>query len=199
MITAQDVREVVFTKSLGGYKTGEVDAFLDQCAAALDALASENEANLRKMQVLAETVVEYRKQEESISSAMLSAQRTADALMKEAQDQAASILAEAEEKVKAIMEQADKDAANAQEIANQAIAAERAELARVRKEVSTFKARLMATYREHLTLIGVLEEEAPVAAEEASPIAPEAMPEQTEAAPERELDLSGFELKDDEE
>lgn len=27
MLTEQDIKEVVFTKSLGGYKTSEVDAF----------------------------------------------------------------------------------------------------------------------------------------------------------------------------
>ena len=32
MYTAEDIRNITFTKSLGGYKTGEVDDFIDICA-----------------------------------------------------------------------------------------------------------------------------------------------------------------------
>lgn len=64
MLTEQDIKEVVFTKSLGGYKTSEVDAFLDQCAETVAALTTTNEENTRKLQVLAESVVEYRNQED---------------------------------------------------------------------------------------------------------------------------------------
>ena len=40
-----------------------------------------------------------------------------------------------------------------------ATAAEQNELKRVKQEVADFKAKLMSIYREHLTLIGVLEGE----------------------------------------
>ena len=65
MITAQNVHEVRFTKTMGGYKTAEVDSFLDQCADTIDALGKEIQENTRKMQVLAESIVDYRNQEDS--------------------------------------------------------------------------------------------------------------------------------------
>lgn len=203
MITAQDVRDVVFSKSLGGYKTAEVDAFLDQCASTLETLAANEDENTRKMQVLAETVMDYRNQEDSIRTALVSAQRMAESITKEAQEKADAILAESTEKAEAVLAQARQDANNARDIANQAIAEEQAELARVRKEVSAFKAKLLAIYREHLTLIGVLEDE-PSTAEEALSEEAAVSTGQEESTPAVKseapvaFDLSGLELKDEE-
>lgn len=209
MITAQDIRDVKFGRSLGGYKTDEVDKFLDECAATVEALTNENEENARKMQVLAETVVDYRNQEDSIRSALLNAQRMSDTVVSEAQAKADSILALANE-----------DADLMRERANAEIAAEKAELERIRSEVAAFKTRLLSLYREHLTLIGVLEDEAQeVAGDEAVPeTAPAANEEEPVAfvpvdpveAPielslvlgdeeeeEPKIDISAFELKED--
>ena len=148
MITAQNVRDVRFTKLMGGYKTAEVDSFLDQCADTIEALNADSEEKARKMQVLAETIVDYRNQEDSIRTALVSAQRMSETVIAEANDKASAIIAEAEGKAATIEEDAKKR-----------IQAELDELARIQKEVVAFRSRLLATYREHLTLIGVLTEE----------------------------------------
>ena len=148
MITAQNVRDVRFTKVMGGYKTAEVDSFLDQCADTIDALGRDIEENTRKMQVLAETIVDYRNQEDSIRTALMSAQRMSDTVIAEANDKAAAIISHAEGKAATIEEDSKKR-----------IQAELDELARIQKEVAAFRSRLLATYREHLTLIGVLSED----------------------------------------
>lgn len=87
----------------------------------------------------------------------MNAQRMADTVVKEAQEKADAAIAEAQKKAEEILAEAQNSADNARELADQSIVREREELARVRKEVAAFKARLMAAYREHLTLIGVLE------------------------------------------
>lgn len=155
MVSAQDIRDVKFSKSLGGYKTAEVDAFLDDCAETVASLAQTNEENERKMQVLAESIVEYRNREDSIRTALVSAQKMSDAVINEANGKAEEIIAQAHE-----------EAAQLKEIAEKEIADEKAELARIKGEVAAFKSRLMAVYREHLTLIGVLEGEEEKPAEE---------------------------------
>lgn len=157
MLTAKDIQEIQFTKTMGGYKTAEVDEFLDECVATVEALYQQNEENNNKMQVLAETIMEYRNQEDSIRAALISAQRMADSVVKEANEKAASILSEAQNKADAIMEDAEENAELARQKTMMDIEAEQNELKRVRKEVSAFKARLMSVYREHLTMIGVLE------------------------------------------
>ena len=218
MLTAKDVREVQFHKSMGGYKTIEVDDFLDQVAETLDTLTSQNEENKNKMQVLAETIVEYRNQEDSIRFALINAQRRAESVVKEAQEKADALLAEAQEKANALVAEAEESAAHAHEQALKDTEAEQAELARIRKDVSDFKSKLLSIYREHLTLIGVLEDSAPAE----KPVAEETAPELVEEAPTAEEipaeetepvdveddvsayagpipDFSVFELKEDEE
>ena len=205
MITAQNVRDVRFTKVMGGYKTAEVDSFLDQCADTIDALGRDIEENTRKMQVLAETIVDYRNQEDSIRTALMSAQRMSETVIAEANEKASAIIAEAEGKAATIEEETKKR-----------IQAELDELARIQKEVVAFRSRLLATYREHLTLIGVLADEEK--AEETASLTPA---EETSTEPEEEIvttvekqpaeevlvpdsaqevkiDISAFELKEDE-
>lgn len=146
MITAKEIREVKFNRSLGGYKTNEVDAFLDRCADAVEELTKLLNENERKMQVLAETVVDYRNQEDSIRSALISAQRMSESVISEARKQAEDIRDAARADAEAMHEKAVADTA-----------AEQEELRRIRQEVADFKAKLLSTYREHLTLIGILD------------------------------------------
>ncbi len=196
MVSAQEIRDIKFSRSLGGYKTDEVDAFLDDCAATVEVLSNENEENARKMQVLAETVVDYRNQEDSIRSALVNAQRMSD-----------TVIAEAQKKADDIIAQANEDASNALERANADIAAERAELDRIRAEVAAFKTRLLSLYREHLTLIGVLEDESQEDAVEASAEVTAPPAEVSDASiedalvldieEESKIDLSAFELQED--
>lgn len=147
LLTVEDIQQVQFSKSFGGYRTDEVDEFLDRCAETVDTLTSTHAADEQKMQVLAESIVDYREQEDSIRTALLDARRMSDTILEEARQKAEQILAEAGE-----------EAAHVRETAQATIEAEKAEMARVRNEVAAFKARLMSIYREHLTLIGVLED-----------------------------------------
>ncbi len=205
MVTAQNVRDVRFTKTMGGYKTAEVDSFLDQCADTIEALNKDAEENTRKMQVLAETIVDYRNQEDSIRTALMSAQRMSETVIAEANEKASAIIAEAEEKAATIEEETKKR-----------IQAELDEIARIQKEVVAFRSRLLATYREHLMLIGVLADEektekqassAPIEEKSSEPEEEiDAVVEELPAAEvlipdtaqEVKIDISAFELKDDE-
>ena len=170
MLTAKGIREVQFHKSMGGYKTAEVDDFLDRCAEAVEELTSQNEENKNKMQVLAETIVEYRNQEDSIRFALINAQRMAESVVKEANENAEKILADAKEQAQAIVSEAEEAASTAREQAIKDTAAEQAELALIRKEVADFKSKLLSTYREHLTLIGILDDGQPEEAEETASV-----------------------------
>ena len=202
MVTAQNVRDVRFSKTMGGYKTAEVDAFLDQCADTIEALGRDVDDNTKKMQVLAETIVEYRNQEDSIRTALLNAQRMSDTVVNEAKEQASAIIEEAEVK-----------SANIESEAKKRIQEELDELARIQKEVVAFRSKLLATYREHLTLIGILTDEqkdapaeaevveevqTPAVEEAVEPIVEEPVVSISAPADEVKIDISAFELQDDE-
>ena len=150
MLTAKDIREVKFNRSMGGYKTIEVDEFLDRCADVVEELTKQNDENSRKMQVLAETIVDYRNQEDSIRSALISAQRMSESVIADARKQADDILAAARIEAENMHNQALKDTD-----------AELRELNRVKQEVADFKSKLLSIYREHLTMINILEGDQP--------------------------------------
>ena len=154
MLTAEDISNVEFTKTLGGYKTGEVDNFLDQCADTVSALNKEIAALNKKLEVLADKVVEYRekldayqKEEDSIKTALVTAQRMGDNVVREAGKKAELLLRDAEIKAQNIKETASKQ-----------VETENEDLRRVRQQASDFKAQLLALYKAHLEQIGLLPE-----------------------------------------
>lgn len=152
MLTAEDISNVEFTKTLGGYKTAEVDDFLDECADTVAALTNERLALNKKLEVLADKVVEYRekleayqKEEDSIKTALVTAQRMGDSVLREANQKAELILQDAEIKAQHIHETAQLQ-----------IVEENKELDRLRQAVSDFKDQLYKQYKAHLELIGLL-------------------------------------------
>lgn len=147
MLTVDEIQNVVFTRGRG-YRTDEVDEFIDNCVETVQALMQENQTLSEKMKVLADKIVEYRNEEDNIRSVLLNAQRTADTVLRDANARAEQILKDAENKAHSIREDAKG-----------AIASENDELMRIRNEVTAFKARLTAIYKEHLTLINALPEE----------------------------------------
>lgn len=188
MYTATDIRNVEFTKNMGGYKTAEVDAFVDSCADTVQALTAEKDELNKKLSILADKLVEYRRDEDSIRSALLSAQRMGDAVVRDANAEAERIVAEAKTN-------AEKEAAALQSTIRQY----EAELDRLKKEISDFKANMLSLYKEHLALlktipdikaepapvaepVKIVEEAPAVAVVPAAPVAPVA-PAPVEEAP----------------
>lgn len=161
MVTAKEIREVRFSRGMRGYDTTEVDAFLDQCTAAVETLTAEKEESTRKMQVLAETIMDYRKQEDSIRSAVLNAQRMSDQVVADARREAEQTVADAKAQAEQILAEAKAQADMMRSDTQRSIVEEREELVNVKREVAAFKDRLMSMYREHLRQIGVLPDEDP--------------------------------------
>lgn len=103
MITPQDIREKTFEKAVfGGYDMASIDEYLEQIAEDLTALQKENAILKGKMKVLVDKVDEYRKNEDALGNAVISAQRLGGMIEAEAKEKAAAIIAEAEEKAAAI-------------------------------------------------------------------------------------------------
>ncbi|MBR2405547.1 MAG: DivIVA domain-containing protein [Clostridia bacterium] len=147
MMTLDEIRNVEFSRGRG-YRAEEVDDFIDACAETVEQLNREKEELSQKMKVLADKLVEYRNDEDSIRAALLNAQRAGDAARREAEEAAAAMKKQAEEEVEEI-----------RSAALNKIAEEKNELQRVQKEVEAFKARLMTLYKEHLAVIGMLPEQ----------------------------------------
>ena len=159
MLTLDQIKNVTFTRTMGGYKMSEVDDFLDQCADTVDSLIKERNASNKKLEVLADKLMEYRNDEDSIRSALVNAQRLGDTIVREANQKAALAQEDAAIKAEKLVEDARAKAKEALNSVSDDIRAQQEELARAKHEVALFKEQMLALYKEHLSLLGMLPEE----------------------------------------
>lgn len=82
----------------GGYSAAEVDSFLREVCAYIDGLYNEKNDLLKKMEVLASKIEEYRQDEDSIQEALLGAQRLGRQVLNEAKDKAQTLEKASQEK-----------------------------------------------------------------------------------------------------
>ncbi len=102
MLTIEDVKQISFRKAgIGGYKPEDVDAFIDQVLITMEQMKKEKSDLVKKMDILATRVEEYRADEDAVRNAMLASQRVADSTIKKAKAQAAQIIEESENVAKA--------------------------------------------------------------------------------------------------
>lgn len=173
MIYPKDIKAKQFSKGFSGYKMEEVDVFLDEVASDYEKMLTDNAELIKKIEVVVAKLEEYRSNEESISNALLNAQKINEQVIREGKNKADLIIREATFKAERLVKNAQKDVEQEQETLNV-----------LRKEVSDFRARLFAIYRSHLDMIDSLpyvEEEKP---EEPAPEQPAEQPAAEAPAPE---------------
>lgn len=206
MLTLNDIINVSFRKSrFSGYNTEDVDHFIDQVKEAYDELikknigqteemekqAAEKEQLLKKLDVLAGKIEDYRREEDEIKNALVSAQKLGDASIREARHKAEIIVKDATIKAGHI-------AASAEE----SIQEQKKELERLKQEVSDFRTQMLEIYKKHLTLIDAIpthkprQEPAPKAARQPEP---PAIPEEptVELPPDFHVTIANFDEEPD--
>ena len=180
MLSLNDIINASFRKSgFSGYKTDDVDLFLDQVRDSFDQMLKtavdqdELVAKLRadkaqmaeKVKILADKVEEFRAQEDEIKNALISAQKVGDASIREARHRA-----------EIIIKDANLNAEHIAAAAEEKTAEQKREMERLQRSVSDFRAKLLAAYKEHLTLIAALPAAKPEPPKEAPAPAPGAEP-----------------------
>lgn len=176
MLTPDQIKSKEFhTTGKSSYKAEEVDEFLNEIHASYDQMFRENANIIKKMSILANKVEEYKKDEDSLRQALLSAQKLADQIvsdaketsekqLSEASQQAEDMLSDASQKAEKIIDNAKRTAdtkiheANKQadEIIggiNRKVTQENLVLEMLKKEVAAFRTKMMDMYKEHLTLL----------------------------------------------
>ncbi|MDE6034929.1 MAG: DivIVA domain-containing protein [Ruminococcus sp.] len=158
MITSKDVRNKRFEKAAFGYKQEEIDEFFAELEAELDDMERErNEAN-GKIQVLADRVREYMRDEDALKDALLGAQKQGHQVINDAKERAEKIIAEAKAKAAALEDEAVRQHAIAMEKNREEIAKEKEALIEAQQQVADFKKSLFDIYKEHLDLISTVPE-----------------------------------------
>ncbi len=143
MFTPQEIQEKTFIKAVfGGYDMQTVDEFLEPLTEDYITLYKENAILKSKMKVLVEKLEEYRSQEQSMRRALLSAQKTADAMVAEAEKKSARIMNEASQAAHA--KSGDVEIVVAQE---------EARMNEAKQDARRFIETLEADIRSHLELL----------------------------------------------
>lgn len=196
MLTPQDVRSVQFEKNLRGYRTEDVDRFLDKIEEQLEQDQAENEKLKKQLadltaenEKLRSSVKGFEADEDMLKSALINAQRMGENVIREANSKADEILHRAnlrgDDLIRDANELLQKASDRAEEIINEANdkrMAEEREYERVRLEVTRFKSDVLNIYRAHVESLSRL----PEFQKEEQP-APEAVPIEEEAAPQQEF------------
>ncbi len=159
MITANDIHELRFEKAAFGYKQEDIDEFLTQLEHELELNQQELEDSNNKIQVLADKVREYMRDEDALKDALLGAQRQGHQIIAEANERADEIIAEAKRKADEMMDEVTIQHDALLKKNQEEVAAAHEQLADARKEVADFKKALFDMYREHLEVLSAMPEE----------------------------------------
>ena len=174
MTIPEELRDITFDKSAFGYRVDDVDDYVNKATAVITALMQENQELEDKLEVLAAKIAEYKEDEDSLHSALIGAQKLGDSIVRDSKLKAEGILREANVRSERLVEAAQKK-----------VEVEQQNFVRIHKEVSEFRASLIAMYKSHIDLISNLptaEAEKPAAAEaeETLPAEPETVVEAVE-------------------
>lgn len=112
MITPNQIKEKqqMLDTATHGYDIDKTNAFINEITDSYAAVYAENKELQRKMEILANKIVEYREEEDSIKEAIITAQKTATEISKKAKDKAESLKSETEETAKKTVENAKAEA-----------------------------------------------------------------------------------------
>lgn len=158
MMTAQDIRDKRFEKAAWGYRPEDIDEFLGQLEATFQEIDNERADNNKKIQILADKVREYMKDEEALKDALLGAQKQGHQVIAEANEKAAQILDKAKEEAAVLLDEATRQHETAMEKNRAEIAKEKEALVQARKMVADFKRSLFDMYKGHLEMISAMPE-----------------------------------------
>lgn len=95
-ITARDIRQRQFQKSLRGEDPAEVRAFLDEVAEAYEQLIRENQALRESLQTAQADLESHRSREKTLQETLLAAQRIGEEMKEDARKASDLCLAQAE-------------------------------------------------------------------------------------------------------
>lgn len=185
MVSPEEIRTVTFEKNMRGYRCDDVDAFLQQIAQdmegmteQIETLQKQKEESDQKLYILAQKIEEYRKDEDTLKTALLNAQRMGENVIREAKQKAESILREANIKADDITRDARED-----------VTEQKVELERIQAEVAHFKANVLGLYKQHIESLSTLpggeeQEEQPAEEPQAQtpPLAQQPAPQDDEPA-----------------
>ena len=148
--------EKLFEKAAFGYRTEEVDRYIEQMNAQIRSLEAEKADLVGKMKILAEKINEYRQDESNLKDALLGAQKMGNAIVSEAKAKADRMVSDAKSRSERMLLDAQRASDEAVGNIRAQVEHEKLTMAKMQKEVSDFKAKLLSLYKVHLNALNSL-------------------------------------------
>ncbi len=191
MLSASEIRNAKFGKSMSGYKQEDVDVLLDK----IEADYVQYERIIKDFQArneeLTREIEELKKSQGSIQNVLVSAQRLADQIVNEAKEKSEEIVKNAEASISVItakerelsttferkaqerksalekelsdmVREAQLKADSIKSACEDSVARQQQLFDKVKMEIAAFKAGVTAKYKEHLELLGTIPDSVPM-------------------------------------
>lgn len=142
MLTPLDIHNKEFKKNMRGYDTRQVDEFLDDIIRNFEDLYRENSDLKDKIARIEENIESYREKEETLNSALVLAQKTADDVHRNAEKEALFIIEKANRKADQILMDSSVKRNNLEK-----------SFMELQQNVTTFKAQLKGFLTANLELL----------------------------------------------
>ncbi len=191
MLSAAEIRDVKFAKSMSGYKQEEVDILLDKVEAdyaQFDRIIKDFQEKIEKLTAENE---ELKASQNSIQNVLLSAQRLADRIVNEAKEKSEEIVQNAESNISVItarekelsttfelkaqerksalekelgdmIKEAKLKAESITAAAEDSVARQQMLFDKLKLEITAFKASVNAKYKEHLEALNSIPDAVPM-------------------------------------
>ncbi len=159
MISASEIHELRFEKAAFGYKQEDIDDFLNKLEKEVELAQQELSDSNNKIQVLADRVRDYMRDEDAVKDALLGAQKEGHRIVSEANERADEIVANAKERAEAMMQEVTVQHDALIEKNEAEIAAARQNLENIKKQTADFKKTLFDMYKEHISMISAIPDE----------------------------------------
>lgn len=190
MLSAAEIKNIKFSKSMSGYKQDEVDVFLDKVEAdyiQFDRIVRDFQS---KIEELNKEIDSYKEAQNSIQNVLLSAQRLADKIVGEAKEKSEEIINNAEANISVItarekelatnfelkaqerkntlenelaemVNNAEEKAAAITKAAEDAVYRQQLLFDKLKLEISAFKTLVSSKYKEHLEILSTIPDTVP--------------------------------------
>lgn len=146
MLTIDEVKEITFRKAnLGGYRPEDVNAFIDEVVSTLEQNKRDKVDLIKKLDILAKRIEEYRKDEESVKGAVFKAQKLTEDTEKEATA-----------KSEAIIKNAESQAIQIVNDANAAVVNQKNTILKLQADAVVLREQLLETYNNHIRMVETL-------------------------------------------
>lgn len=185
MLTARDIREVRFSKSVGGYKQDEVDALLDSVEEDYEDYEAKIIELNNQVNSLQNEIESYKNSQSSLQSILIEAQKLADKTVNDAKEKAALIIGEAkaaadnaageakilldtfdakfnekkaaaQKEYESNLEEANRKKEAVEKAIADAVKREQALFDKTRIEIASFKTEILALYKKQLEIINAM-------------------------------------------